>query len=147
MTIINYLINLFLTVSCCYWSIPSVDEPADNDNGKPFPVAEQEAFPYQSRVYPFNFSRETTNPENGMASDRYPAPHFASIAAVGFRLTGYSAEIERAYVTREYGFRNSFNLTYIFGADNGDSWFNSQYPGIDPGPVLLRIENFYSDLI
>ena len=49
----------------------------------------------------FAFFWQTTNPENGLVPDRYPAPSFSSIAAVGFGLTAYPIGVERGYVTRE----------------------------------------------
>jgi hypothetical protein len=48
----------------------------------------------------FNFFWETANPANGLVPDRYPAPSFASISAVGFALTAYPIGVERGYVTR-----------------------------------------------
>ena len=36
----------------------------------------------------FQYFWDTTNPANGLARDRYPTPSFASMAAVGFALTG-----------------------------------------------------------
>jgi hypothetical protein len=46
----------------------------------------------------------------------------------------------------KYGFFDAFNLTvnkppYVNG------WVDSQYLGIDQGPILLMIENYYSRLI
>jgi hypothetical protein len=48
----------------------------------------------------FNFFWEAANPANGLVPDRYPAPSFASISAVGFALTGYPIGVERGYITR-----------------------------------------------
>ena len=48
----------------------------------------------------FRFFWETSNPENGLARDRFPSPSPASIAAVGFALTAYPVGVERGYITR-----------------------------------------------
>jgi hypothetical protein len=42
----------------------------------------------------------------------------------------------------EYGFLDSFNLTYKEGG-----WFNPDYIGIDQGPILIQLENLESGLI
>ncbi len=52
---------------------------------------------------------------------------------------------ERLY--KEYGFLDSFNLTYTVGVGNEQGWFNDQYLGIDQGPILIQIENYRSELI
>ena len=45
---------------------------------------------------------ETTNPDNGLVPDRWPAESFSSIAAVGFGLTAYGIGAEHGWVTREH---------------------------------------------
>ncbi|TVQ01384.1 MAG: Tat pathway signal protein [Balneolaceae bacterium] len=42
----------------------------------------------------------------------------------------------------EYGFLDSFNLTYKEGG-----WFNPDYIGIDQGPILIQLENLETGLI
>lgn len=49
-------------------------------------------------------------------------------------------------IYREYGFRDSFNLTFR-PAQMPDGWVNRQYLGIDQGPILIQIENFRTGLI
>jgi hypothetical protein len=49
----------------------------------------------------FRFFWETTDPATGLAPDRWPAPSFASVAAVGFALTAYPIGVVRGWVTRE----------------------------------------------
>ncbi len=51
---------------------------------------------------------------------------------------------ERIY--RDYGFRDSFNLTFR-PAQLPDGWVNSQYLGIDQGPILIQAENYRSGLL
>jgi len=47
---------------------------------------------------------------------------------------------ERIYT--HYGFLDSFNLTY-----NEEGWFNTDYIGINQGPILIQLENLQSGLI
>ena len=68
----------------------TVDEPIDETGGL-IPDLEHRTF---------EFFWATANPKNGLVPDRYPAPSFASIAAVGFALTAYPIGVERGYVTR-----------------------------------------------
>lgn len=42
----------------------------------------------------------------------------------------------------KYGFLDSFNLSY-----GDEDWFNSDYLGIDQGPILIQLENLESGLI
>jgi len=42
----------------------------------------------------------------------------------------------------EYGFLDSFNLTY-----SEEGWFNPDYIGIDQGPILIQLENYETELI
>ncbi len=56
----------------------------------------------------------------------------------------YKEHGERIY--RDQGFRDSFNLTFR-PSQLPDGWVNSQYLGIDQGPILIQIENFRSGLI
>ena len=48
----------------------------------------------------FDFFWATANPVNGMVPDRYPSPSPASIAAIGFALTGYVVGTDRGFITR-----------------------------------------------
>lgn len=41
----------------------------------------------------------------------------------------------------KYGFKDAFNPSYTFGPGNENGWFDSDYIGIDQGPILLQIEN------
>jgi hypothetical protein len=47
----------------------------------------------------------------------------------------------------EYGFRDAFNLTYVWGKDKEKGWFDPDYIGIDQGPIVLQIENHQSELV
>ncbi len=49
-------------------------------------------------------------------------------------------------IYRDQGFRDSFNLTFR-PSQLPDGWVNSQYLGIDQGPIAIQIENFRNGLI
>ncbi|HEY0857159.1 MAG TPA: glucoamylase family protein [Albitalea sp.] len=51
----------------------------------------------------FRFFWETTDPDTGLAPDRWPTPSFSSVAAIGFALSAYPIGIERGWITREQG--------------------------------------------
>ena len=69
----------------------------------------------------FRFFWETTNPENGLARDRWPRPSFASMAAVGFALTAYPIGVQRRFVTRRDGAaRTLATLRFLSNAPQGD---------------------------
>jgi hypothetical protein len=48
----------------------------------------------------FRFFWDTTDPQTGLAPDRWPTPSFCSIAAVGFALTAYPIGVERGWISR-----------------------------------------------
>lgn len=49
----------------------------------------------------FRYFWETADLRSGLVPDRWPTPSFASIAAVGFALTGYCIGTARGWVTRD----------------------------------------------
>jgi len=49
----------------------------------------------------FRWFWETANPRNGLVPDRWPAPSFSSVAAVGFGLSAYLVGAEHGWVSRE----------------------------------------------
>ncbi len=52
------------------------------------------------------------------------------------------------HIYGEYGFLDSFNLTYPRDAEMEENiWVNDQYLGIDQGPILIQIENYRTGLI
>jgi len=64
----------------------------------------------------FRFFWDTTNPANGLATDRYPRPPYASIAATGFALTAYPIGIERGWITRAEGRQRVLTTLRFFHA-------------------------------
>lgn len=70
----------------------------------------------------FRFFWETTNPENGMARDRFPTPSFASMAAVGFALTAYPIGVQRGFIGRDAAAaRTLATLRFLAAAPQGDA--------------------------
>jgi hypothetical protein len=68
----------------------------------------------------FQFFWNTTNPDNGLARDRYPTPSFASMAAVGFALTAYPIGAERGFVSRaDAAARTLATLRFLWRAPQG----------------------------
>jgi len=68
----------------------------------------------------FQFFWDTTDPETGLAPDRWPTPSFASIAAVGFALTAYGVGVSRGWVTRaEARMRTRACLEFFAAAPQG----------------------------
>ena len=45
-----------------------------------------------------------------------------------------------------YGFRDAFNRTFRT-AEHPDGWFDTDYLGIDQGPIVIALENFRSELV
>lgn len=46
----------------------------------------------------------------------------------------------------EYGFKDAFNLTIEYN-DGTQGWFDTDYIGIDQGPILIQLENYRSELL
>src|SRR3954466_14618247 len=68
----------------------------------------------------FEFFRDTTNPRNGLAPDRWPTPSFCSIAAVGFALSAWPIGVERGWMRREEArARVLTTLRFLFEAPQG----------------------------
>lgn len=48
---------------------------------------------------------------------------------------------------QEYGFKDSFNMTYHDELLGDNVWVDHDYLGIDQGPILIQLENYQSELI
>lgn len=69
----------------------------------------------------FRYFWDTTDPETGLAPDRWPTPSFASIAAVGFALTAYPIGVTNGWITREQArTRTLATLRFFATAPQGD---------------------------
>lgn len=70
----------------------------------------------------FRFFWETTNPENGLAPDRFPTRSFCSMAAVGFALTAYPIGVRRGFISRgQAAERTLTTLRFLAKAPQGDA--------------------------
>lgn len=68
----------------------------------------------------FRWFWETANPRNGLVPDRWPAPSFSSVAAVGFGLSAYLVGVERGWVSREEARdRVLVTLRFLWNAPQG----------------------------
>lgn len=68
----------------------------------------------------FDYFWETTDANNGLAPDRYPAQPFSSVAAIGFALTAYPIGVEREWVTRGQAVERTLNtLRFLRDAPSG----------------------------
>ena len=50
-------------------------------------------------------------------------------------------------MTSEYGFKCSFNPTFVDGDQGGKGWISKGYYGLDQGPVVMMIENYVSGFL
>ncbi len=50
-------------------------------------------------------------------------------------------------MTSEYGFKCSFNPTFIAGNQTGRGWISKGYYGLDQGPIVMMIENYRSGFL
>lgn len=50
-------------------------------------------------------------------------------------------------LVRPYGFADAFNQSYTWGEGNERGWVDTDYIGIDQGPILIQIENHQTELI
>ena len=50
-------------------------------------------------------------------------------------------------MTSKYGFKCSFNPTFRVSEGHDKGWISEGYYGLDQGPVVLMIENYFSELI
>jgi len=70
----------------------------------------------------FRFFWERSNPVNGLMTDRWPSPSFASIAATGFALTAYPIGVKHGWITRDQARdRTLATLRFFWTAPQGDA--------------------------
>lgn len=85
-------------------------------------AAGDEAFLDDVQQRTFRYFWETTNPDNGLAPDRYPSRSFASMAAVGFALTAYPVGVQRRWVERGAAAERVLaTLRFLSAAPQGDA--------------------------
>jgi hypothetical protein len=70
----------------------------------------------------FRFFWERSNPANGLMTDRWPSPSFASIAATGFALTAYPIGVKHGWISRAQARdRTLATLRFFWTAPQGDA--------------------------
>lgn len=70
----------------------------------------------------FNFFWELSDPESGLAPDRFPTRSFSSTSAVGFALTAYPIGVERGYIPRADAVKRVHNtLQFLWDAPQNPS--------------------------
>jgi len=47
----------------------------------------------------------------------------------------------------EYGYHDAFNPSYTFGEGNENGWVDTDYIGIDQGPIVIQIQNHENEMI
>jgi len=50
-------------------------------------------------------------------------------------------------IYKQYGFIDAFNLTYTHPQTNKQGWYDTDYLGIDQGPILIQIQNHETGII
>lgn len=100
---------------------------------------ERDFFAYEARGVPFGPDDGTLSPWAVVASLPF-APEIV-LPTLQFFNEAYPE------MTSEYGFKCSFNPTFHDGNTSEKGWISKGYFGLDQGPVVLMIENYFSELV
>jgi hypothetical protein len=119
------------------WGITASDGPGPamlNVDG-----IQREFFDYESRGIPDGPDDGTIAPWVVVASLPF-APELVLPTLLHFN---------EAYpeMTSKYGFKCSFNPTFVEDAQNSKGWISKGYYGLDQGPVVMMIENYLSGFL
>lgn len=116
------------------WGITATDGPGEIV--KVVDGKKRRFYAYKARGVPFGPDDGTLSPWVCIAS----LPFAPEVVIPSIRY------IDETYpeVHTEEGFRRSFNPTF---ADDGQVWQNNSLYGLDQGPVVLMIENYFTGLI
>lgn len=94
--------------------------PAPPPPPPPSPAELTDALILELQARSFRFFWETTDPDNGLAVDRWPTQSFSSIASVGFALTSYPIGVVNGWITRaEARTRTRATLEFFAAAPQG----------------------------
>jgi hypothetical protein len=129
------------------WGLSASDGPADvtlSVNGTP-----RRFFTYAARGASFTEVRDDGTIAPTAAGGSVPfAPEIAVPALIAMR------ERYGDWLFGTYGFLDAFDPTFQFSGQAsagkvvaGHGWFDTDYLGIDQGPILAMIENYRSDLV
>ena len=111
--------------------------------------AADEAFLLEIARRTFNYFRETTQTDNGLAPDRWPTVSFASIAATGFALTAWPIGVSRGWMSRDEARKRTLATLRFFanakqGSDKqgvaGYKGFFYHFLGLNTGTRLGQTE-------
>jgi len=129
------------------WGLSASDGPADVT--LPVNGSQRRFFTYAARGADFTEVRDdgTIAPTATGGSTPF-APEIAVPALIAMR------ERYGDWLFGTYGFLDAFNPTFRFSGQAsagkivaGQGWFDTDYLGIDQGPILAMIENYRSDLV
>ena len=100
---------------------------------------ERQFFDYEARGVPYGPDDGTVAPWAAVASLPF-APEIVLPTLQNFN---------DAYpeMTSVYGFKCSFNPTFIAGDEDGRGWISKGYYGLDQGPVVIMIENYLTGFL
>ena len=124
------------------WGLTACDGPATGETGD-YTHEERPFRGYSARGpanQPHSFDDGTIAPTAAGGSIMFTPEE--SLTALEHMWNIYGSDL-----VGEYGFRDAFNPTYRKGPGNEHGWFDSDYLGIDQGPILLSLENHESGLI
>jgi len=112
-------------------------------------AAGDEAFLLDIARRTFNYFRDTTQQDNGLAPDRWPTVSFASIASSGFALTAWPIGVSRGWMARDEARRRTLATLRFFanarqGPDRqgvaGYKGFFYHFLGLNTGARLGQTE-------
>jgi hypothetical protein len=129
------------------WGLSASDGPADVT--LPVNGSQRRFFTYAARGADFTEVRDDGTIAPTAAGGSTPfAPEIAVPALIAMR------ERYGDWLFGTYGFLDAFNPTFRFSGQAsagrivaGQGWFDTDYLGIDQGPILAMIENYRSDLV
>ncbi|MGH8223795.1 MAG: glucoamylase family protein [Woeseiaceae bacterium] len=129
------------------WGLSASDGPADVI--LPVNGVQRRFFTYAARGASFTEVRDDGTIAPTAAGGSVPfAPEIAIPALIAMR------ERYGNWLFGVYGFLDAFNPTFRFSGQasagqvvNGQGWFDTDYLGIDQGPILAMIANYRDDLV
>ncbi|HMA43925.1 MAG TPA: glucoamylase family protein, partial [Gemmatimonadales bacterium] len=129
------------------WGLSASDGPADVTLS--LSGSQRRFFTYAARGADFTEVRDDGTVAPTAAGGSVPfAPDVAIAALIAMR------ERYGEWLFGTYGFLDAFNPTFRFSGQAsagqvvaGQGWFDTDYLGIDQGPILAMIENYRTDLV
>jgi hypothetical protein len=129
------------------WGLSASDGPADVTLS--YKGSARRFFTYAARGASFTEVRDDGTIAPTAAAGSIPfAPEFVIPALIGMR------ERYGNWLFGQYGFLDAFNPSFQFPVTvsqgrlvAGEGWFDTDYLGIDQGPILAMLANYRSDLV